>query len=285
MEAQLAHLHDSDYLESEAVPPTCQLAADYLGLRTPGHPGNSGGPLQNDKISLDAVECLRQMFESSRAGNGAPTLVDWRHPPRPKSARYMRPRCRVTPEGGGGAPLQRPSSAPAGRRAAKTERWRESGMTRWPKESDKTPHPTDTSDGDPLRRRMCSEQPNWNGELWKRSLRRHGMEIQDPAYHDVAQRGARDLHEEWQDVPRPPPRRPMSARAGSSRVPVPYCGSTTIGKVALPRKHNIKAWVERPVSTGIMSMKHFDGQRYSFRQEPRFIEWEEYVRTLNPART
>lgn len=263
-------------MASGADPAAYRLCADYLGLQTP-YPGQSG-------FSLQSVEALRRMYENARSGRG-PTLEDWRHPPRPRSARYMRPRCRVTPDGGGGAPLQRPSSAPAGRRPPKTERWREAGMTRWPKESDKKHHASDPSDGDPLRRGV-PEQPNWTGELWIRSLRRPGMEIQDPSFHDVAQRGMRELHEEWQGTQRPQsPRRPQSARAGSSRPPVPYGGSTTVGKVAIPRKHNMQAWVERPVSTGKMSLKHFGGQRYTFSQEPRFINWEEYVQTINSART
>jgi len=262
-----------NYRETGAVPASYQLAADYLGLSNPG---------QNDRVSLHAVEALRQMYdEASHAGCG-PLLQDWRHPPRPKSARYMRPSHRFTPSGGGGAPLQRPSSAHSGRRPPKTERWRESGATRWPKESSKTRHSSDPSDGDPLRRGN-PEQPNWTGELWIRSLRRPGMEIQDPAYHDVAQRGMRELHEEWQG--RPAPRRPQSARARPSRVKVPYGGSTAVGEVALPRKHDVKDWVERPVSTGKMSLKHFGGQRYTFNQEPRYLVWEEFTTTINPART
>lgn len=267
----------SGYVQQPTVPAAYAMAADYLGLSTPGHPS---GPMQNDKISLHAVEALRQMIDPSRSGRGSSQVTDWRSTPsRPRSARYMRPRCRLTPEGAGGAPLQRPTSAPAGRAPPKTERWRESGLTRWPKESDKTNHSSDPSDGDPLRRGV-PEQPGWQGELWIRSLRRPGLEIQDPAYHDVAQRGMRELHEEWQA-----PRRPMSARMGRARPTVPYGGKTTTGQVALPRQNKPKAWVERPVATGKMALSHLNGQRYTFSQEPRPLEWEDYLRTINQART
>lgn len=235
--------------------------------------------------SYEYLDALAQDYLSYAPGF---PLQDWRKPPRPKSASYMRPMCRVSPDGSGGAPLQRPSSAPSGRHRSKTERWRESGMRRWPKEADKishtrTMHPGEVPDGDPLRRHIeVPQQPDWTGELWVRSLRRPGVEIQDPAYHDVAQRGMRDLHEQWQVQT---PRRPHSARAGGSRFTRPYCGATATGKVALPRKHDSKDWVLRPVATGKMSMKHFEGKRYAFNQDPRYLEWEEYVRTIEPGDT
>jgi len=253
------------------VPADYRLAAEQLGLHSPG----MGQP-----ISLRMIENLRAACERHRqTANGTSVLDAWKKD-RPKSARYMRPKCRATPDGGGGAPLQRPTSAPSGRHRAKTERWRESGMTRWPKESDKIHHTSDPSDGDPLRR-GCPKQPDWTGELWTRSLRRPGVEIQDAAYYDVAQRGMRELHEEWQE-PAPSPRRPLSARAGySPRGLVPYSGSTAIGRAALPRRYNPREWVERPVATGKMSLNHFDGQRYKFSQEGRGLEWDEYLRMVN----
>lgn len=246
--------------------------------------------------TFDYIEQLAADYLSYAPGY---PIQDWRKPPRPKSASYMRPRCRVTPDGSGGAPLQRPTSAPAGgrRRQPKTERWRESGMTRWPKESDKMPVASEASDGDPLRRLLPSQQPDWTSELWKRSLRRPGVDIQDPVHHEVGQRGVRELHEEWRDLheewqtPRPytpqatAPRRPQSARAGSFRGSMPYAGATVNSKVALPRRHNIKAWVERPVSTGKMSLTHFGGRRYHFCQKPRGLEWDEYVQKVDPSRT
>lgn len=243
-------------------------------------PDEAGDRIEN--FGLNQVEALRAMCEHNRAGRG-PALVDWRRQARPRSARYMRPRCRVTPDGAGGAPLVRPSSAPSTRRPGppKTERWRESGLKRWPKESEKIQHPSDPSDGDGLRRGH-PEQPNWNGELWIRSLRRDGIQIQDPSYHDVAQRGVRELQEEWQ-APRPQPRRPQSARAGYTRQPVPYGGSTTGAKVALRRNHDPKDWIERPVATGKMSLTHMKGQRYIMSQEPRYLQWEEYIRSVNPS--
>lgn len=281
MEAELDTPCTMDLVRSSGVemPHQFKLAADYLGLRSP----RSGEGHIDD---LHQVETIRRMYEQSRSGHG-PNLTDWRRQPRPKSAQYMRPRCRMTPDGGGGAPLQRPSSAPSGRpengrRAPKTERWRESGMTRWPKPSEKQKHASDPSDGDPLRRGEPA-QPNWNGELWIRSLRRPGVEIQDPAYHDVSQRGMRELHEEWQEPPQSP-RRPQSAR-GMMRKPVPYGGSTAIGKAALPRRQDQEAWVERPVATGKMALKHFGGQRYAFSQESRCLEWDDYLRNINPNRT
>jgi len=242
---------------------------------------------QGDPFSEHAVESLRQAYERAMAGPDA-SVLDWRTRGRPKSASYMRPRSRQTPTGGGGAPMMRPSSAPAGRQPPKTERWRESGIRRWPKESHKIHHASDTSEGDPLRRGQPN-QPNWNGELWIRSLRRPGIEIQDPSYHDVAPRGMRELHEEWQSArPHMPstPRRPHSARAGyGPRSPIPYSGSTAIGKAALPRKHDMKNWVERPVATGTMSLTHHGGKRYTFNQQGRGLEWEDYLRTVNPYST
>lgn len=260
----------ANVIELGNVPPAYQAAAEFLGgLLTP--PQSS----QGDKMSMHAVEALRQMCEVARSGRGSSLGgTEWRKPPRPRSARYMRTTCRITPDGCGGAPLTRPSSAPAGRRPPKTERWRESGLTRWPKESGKINHTSDPSDGDPLRRRL-PQQPNWQGELWIRSLRRPGMDIQDPAYHDMGQRGLRDLHEEWQEPVRHTPRRPQSARAGTSRRPAPYYGKTTFGKVAIPLPYNPKDWVERPVATGIMSLNHLQGQRYTFNQTPRGLERED----------
>lgn len=240
---------------------------------------------QGEPISLHAVETLHQALQRAQSGRST-SVRDWRKAARPKSASYMRPSSRVTPTGGGGAPLNRPSSAPAGRQPPKTERWRESGMTRWPRQSDKMHHASDTSDGDPLRRGPA-EQPGWTGELWIRSLRRPGVEIQDPQYHDVAQRGMREMHEEWQAPgPMPPSRRrPHSARGGYSLTArgngqVPYSGSTAIGKVALPRKHDMKNWVERPVATGKMALTHLAGQRYGFSQATRGLIWEEYLRDV-----
>jgi len=249
-----------------------QLAAEQLAQMGFG---------QGDMISLQQVEALRL----------APPNMDWRKKARPKSASYMRPRCRLTPDGGGGAPLTRPTSAPVGRRPApKTERWRESGLTRWPKESAKTHHRSDPSDGDPLKRGPA-KQPHCTGELWTRSLRRPGLEIQDPTFQDAAQRGVREMHEEWQE-PRPmpafPSRRPHSARAGSSQrgicrtgPAVPYSGSTAIGEASLPRKHNVKDWIERPVATGTMSLTHHAGQRYTWDQKPRPLEWKEYLKSMD----
>jgi len=277
------------------VPHQYRLAADFIGLQTP-----QNGMSQLD--DMNSVEVLRNMYEYSRSGLG-PNLLDWRKPARPKSASYMRPKCRMTPDGAGGAPLQQPAIAASLNRQSppKTERWRESGLTRWPKEAEKKVHPTDPSDGDPLRRGE-PEQPGWTGELWIRSLRRPGLEIQDPAYHDVAQRGMRELHEQWKDTA---PRRPHSARAGSGRPhsaragsgngpstghpltnqKVPYGGSTAIGAMATPRRHNEKAWVERPVAVGKMALAHHGGQRYAFNQECRYLEWKDYEQNINPSRT
>jgi len=253
------------------------------GFCTPHDADEADG--RNESFGINQVEALREAIEQARAARG-PALVDWRSKAvRPGSARYMRPRCRVTPDGAGGAPLVRPSSAPSTRRPGppKTERWRESGLRRWPKESEKIQHPSDPSDGDGLRRGH-PEQPNWNGELWIRSLRRDGIQIQDPSYHDMAQRGVRELQEEWQaPCARPQLRRPHSARAGYSRQQVPYGGSTSGPKVALRHRHDVKDWIERPVATGKMSLKHMNGQRYVMSQEPRYLQWEEYIRSVNPS--
>jgi hypothetical protein len=64
-----------------------------------------------------------------------------------------------------------------------------------------------------------------------------------------------------------------------------YNGGNTNWKVAIPHKPNPQDWVMRPVSTGKMSQKHFGGRRYTFNKSPRFLEWNEYVATVDPAAT
>lgn len=254
-----------------------RVEAESLGFRT----GTSS--------DQESIASLRQLLEHTRAGRDGMRLEDYNNKMhmhqvlergnRPKKgARYMAPRCRVTPDGAGGAPLSRPSSAPIGGRGrvSKTERWREAGLQRWPKEFDKVQQMSDPSDGDPLRRKG-SEQPTWCQELWIRSLRRPGLEIQDLVYDDAGQRGVRELHEEWTRM------RPVSARSIQETV-VPYSGSTSRAHAAMPQKKNARAWVERPVSTGKVSLQHMGGKRYAFNKEPRYLEWNEYLQLVNQIR-
>ena len=187
-----------------------------------------------------------------------------------RSAQYVPRVCREQRPGGGGTPL--PTSArsrPASTRlgvasyitvAAKTERWRESGEVRWPAmavahpaavfgaESLRPPH----SGGVPFRRHVPEyTQANWTGDVWMRSLRMPGVQIQEPIY---AMQGAnmKDLHEEWQGV------YPMSARE------VPFSGSTSTGRTALLHDRDAHKWVERPVAVGKYALDHMHGNRYQW---------------------
>eukprot|EP00427_Karlodinium_veneficum_P029522 CAMPEP_0169219580 /NCGR_PEP_ID=MMETSP1016-20121227/20051_1 /TAXON_ID=342587 /ORGANISM="Karlodinium micrum, Strain CCMP2283" /LENGTH=314 /DNA_ID=CAMNT_0009297651 /DNA_START=153 /DNA_END=1095 /DNA_ORIENTATION=+ len=181
--------------EPKEVPLRVGLEAEPLGAAS-----------VSDRVSVSSI---RQLLEQTRAGKLGLKLEEYNSKlhqhlvlqkgQRPKKgAQYMAPQCRLTPDGAGGAPLSRPSSAPIGGRGrrAKTERWRESGIHRWPKEHEKIQQPSDPSDGDPLRR-SGNEQPSWCQELWVRSLRRPGLDMQDLVYSDAGQRGVRELHEEW----------------------------------------------------------------------------------------
>lgn len=245
-----------------------------------------GAASVSDQVSVSSI---RQLLEQTRAGKLGLKLEEYNSKlyqhlvlqkgQRPKKgAQYMAPQCRLTPDGAGGAPLSRPSSAPIGGRGrrAKTERWRESGLHRWPKEHEKIQQPSDPSDGDPLRR-SGNEQPTWCQELWVRSLRRPGLDMQDLVYSDAGQRGVRELHEEWVH------QRPVSARSITQTM-VPYNGSTSRSKAAIPQRRNIQAWVERPVSTGKFSLEHMGGRQYAFKTEPRYLEWQEYLTLVNSVR-
>jgi hypothetical protein len=91
----------------------------------------------------------------------------------------------------------------------------------------------------------------------------------------------RELHEEW--MHQRPAEQPYSAR-GITRTKVPYSGSTSRAKAAIRQKKNAEAWIERPVSTGKVSLTHMGGKRYVFNNEPRYLEWQEYLTLVNQVR-
>jgi hypothetical protein len=274
-----SHQSADPWCDPGQVPLRYNPEADSLGLDAPS-------------IDQASIVSVRKLLEQTRAGRAGVKLEEYNNKlhqhlvlergQRPRGgAKYMAPRCRLTPDGAGGAPLSRPSSAPSGGRSrpAKTERWRETGHRRWPKEYEKTTQPSDPSDGDPMRR-CGQEQPFWCQELWIRSLRRPGVDMQDLVYDEAGQRGVRELHEEW-TYHRPGYERPVSARSITRTTNVPFSGSTSRAKAAIRQKREAQAWIERPVSTGKASLTHMGGKRYEFNHEPRYLEWQEYIKLIN----
>jgi hypothetical protein len=139
--------------------------------------------------------------------------------------------------------------------------WREAGSLRWPPVSEGEKLGDKQSDSVPFRRFVPYMQPNWKGELWMRSLRKPGVLIQDPIYAEMGA-GMKELHEEWRSCT------PTISRE------VPFSGATASGRAALPSRHDVSSWVERPVATGKYALKHMEGKRYQFSNKPRFYEQE-----------
>lgn len=187
---------------------------------------------------------------------------------RPKSARYMPRWSPGSSIGSAGLsstadsilsprPLASPSPRSISTGATKTERWRETGIMRWPPAATGQ-NLRQEADSLPLRSYVPQMQPDWSAELWTRSLRKPGVLVQHPscANHFT---GLRDLHEDWLDV------WPRSPREW------PFSGSTASGRTALPLEHNPKRWVERPVATGKFALEHMDGKRYEWNTKPREV--------------
>jgi len=176
---------------------------------------------------------------------------------------YTPRKCRATRPGNGGAPVcpARPPCGPPQRRPAyetrghhvlpKTERWREAGQVRWPSVNDGE-RPPDREEVIPFRRTVENAQEFWGTTLWSSSLRERGANLDDPLYSNIGG-NVKDLAEEWLKC----------------RREVPYSGSTVSGAVALPREHNPKRWVDRPVAAGKYSMDHMGGTRYAWDSKPR----------------
>eukprot|EP00928_Gymnodinium_smaydae_P046357 TRINITY_DN3087_c0_g2_i1.p1 TRINITY_DN3087_c0_g2~~TRINITY_DN3087_c0_g2_i1.p1 ORF type:complete len:296 (-),score=43.54 TRINITY_DN3087_c0_g2_i1:148-1035(-) len=187
------------------------------------------------------------------------------------TAGYMRRKCRATRPGSGGAPLcparppcdppaagrtprPRPMSAPSSTtRSTKTEQWRETGQIRWPKVDggERLPEKEDVV---PFRRFVPNQQSYFGNTLWLSSLREPGVALQDPLYANIGGT-LKEISDEWRDVP------PYKA--------IPYSGSTTIGRAAMPRDVDPKKWIERPVATGKYALDHHDGTRYAWDATPR----------------
>eukprot|EP00931_Biecheleriopsis_adriatica_P095889 TRINITY_DN69531_c0_g1_i1.p1 TRINITY_DN69531_c0_g1~~TRINITY_DN69531_c0_g1_i1.p1 ORF type:complete len:246 (+),score=17.31 TRINITY_DN69531_c0_g1_i1:75-740(+) len=171
-------------------------------------------------------------------------------PDRPKSAVYMRRRCRNSKP----SPRVRCHSA---RGQTKTERWREAGAQRWPPMSDGE-NRTNPNMALPMNQRYAPfVQPSWQNELWTRSLRKPGVLIQHPLFAS-GNSGVKELHEQWIDL------LPSSPREW------PYSGATASGKASMRPPADVKMWVERPVAAGKYSLNHLDGQRYEWNSSPRY---------------
>lgn len=235
-----------------------------LSSATPrSRPASARGPRDKGPVRLNAhnIKAIRDLMEMTRRTGDQEDL-------RVGSPAYMPPQCRLTPEGCGGAPISsaRPSSASSARSSdtrrnlpAKTERWRETGFSRWPRPAHDVTKAKPPSDGDPMFRGQPT-QPNWEGELWMRSLRRPGVELQD-AVHAFSPAGILTMHQEWCTDP-PPPWIDV----------VPYGGMTSSSKVAVRQPSHKDEWVERPVSTGKLGLDHFHGQRYRFDAKDRGLD-------------
>jgi len=137
----------------------------------------------------------------------------------------------------------------------KTEKYRESGVQRWPpmanEEMGKRPAQfAKSQEVVPLQRRADEEgQPNVHSELWTRSLRTTGLSIQEHVG-------------------------PQNQNAFTSAVKcmfnehgVGWTGKTNLGK----RKPKLdpSAWVEKPVAVGTNSLEHMQGSRYAWDLSPR----------------
>eukprot|EP00929_Paragymnodinium_shiwhaense_P009591 TRINITY_DN1137_c0_g1_i7.p1 TRINITY_DN1137_c0_g1~~TRINITY_DN1137_c0_g1_i7.p1 ORF type:complete len:301 (+),score=34.64 TRINITY_DN1137_c0_g1_i7:74-904(+) len=235
--------------------------------------GPSGRPRERD---------LRNFVLATRALNELLTQTD-----DCITAQYTPKLCRATRPGSGGAPLSRPTlgttqqprkrpqSAPSAcsrhRVNPKTERWREGGQLRWPPLSSGEAVP-DQAESVPYRRAVPNQQQFWGGNLWVGSLRERGVPIADPMY-GAHGGNIKELCEEWQQ---PLPDQYMWPRhdAWSGAPSIPYSGSTVHGKVAIPRQHDGKKWVDRPVAVGRYSLDHMEGKRYEWNAKPRYCMTE-----------
>eukprot|EP00437_Effrenium_voratum_P010658 CAMPEP_0181429192 /NCGR_PEP_ID=MMETSP1110-20121109/17071_1 /TAXON_ID=174948 /ORGANISM="Symbiodinium sp., Strain CCMP421" /LENGTH=182 /DNA_ID=CAMNT_0023552449 /DNA_START=57 /DNA_END=602 /DNA_ORIENTATION=- len=167
----------------------------------------------------------------------------------PKSARYLRARVpQLTPLAAREAEeTTEEEKVEKAEKVVKTERWRETGLVRWPPISG-GPDQRQAPDMVPVRQYSKHMQP-WQGELWARSLRKPGLMLQHPIFAESTV-GAKALHEEWGDVP------PSSPRNW------PYSGFTSAR--GSRRTPDAKDWIERPVSTGKYALHHMDGSRYKW---------------------
>eukprot|EP00928_Gymnodinium_smaydae_P002776 TRINITY_DN11003_c0_g2_i4.p1 TRINITY_DN11003_c0_g2~~TRINITY_DN11003_c0_g2_i4.p1 ORF type:complete len:320 (+),score=51.81 TRINITY_DN11003_c0_g2_i4:224-1183(+) len=234
--------------------------AESVGSSCPSSAGAAAWANQNSRPIrnlLKASEELNRLFSNEQVY--------------PRTG-YTPRKCRATRPGNGGAPLcpARPPcgppqaappqrSSPEGRtgysgvdpRCTKTERWREAGLVRWPQPNDGE-RPPDKEDVVPFRRTVENAQKFWGGTLWSRSLRERGTDMRDPFFSNIGG-NVKELSEQWLKC----------------RRDVPYSGSTVSGAVAMPREHDMKKWVDRPVAAGRYALEHMEGSRYVWDDQPR----------------
>lgn len=238
-------------------------------MNTTGSLGSRNHP---ERLDFDERAARRELLVAKRSGllfgTGDDSLLLPAAPPctpkRPSSASYTPRRCRATKPGSGGEPQgaapgtrRRPMSAPMGGR--KTERWRETGTPRWP-----FPSESDVAMREEALpyRKAHNPQPHWMSECWLRSLRRPGLDLEDPFFGNLGNPEMRELHEQWRGLG--PPTQQLGA----------YSGFTTSGPVALRREPDPRAWIERPVAVGIVSLEHMNGSRYAFQNQGSKEVWQ-----------
>lgn len=168
------------------------------------------------------------------------------------------------------AQYQRPAHSIMGRRAPgheeegrdgtregrgfKTERWRERGALRWPRQAGEliARQPCQFHRAEevvPLQRAMDNTQESIPSEIWCRSLRTECLNIQDLGHHNgnLATSAANEMFDRGG--------RGWSGKTNSKRQgrPTPPMGD----------------WVERPVAVGKMGLEHMGGSRYAMSLTPR----------------
>eukprot|EP00746_Dinoflagellata_sp_MGD_P020946 gnl/MRDRNA2_/MRDRNA2_148841_c0_seq1.p1 gnl/MRDRNA2_/MRDRNA2_148841_c0~~gnl/MRDRNA2_/MRDRNA2_148841_c0_seq1.p1 ORF type:complete len:194 (-),score=16.89 gnl/MRDRNA2_/MRDRNA2_148841_c0_seq1:4-585(-) len=137
----------------------------------------------------------------------------------------------------------------------KTERWRESGASRWPPKAheEMTKCPSQFSQSQetvPLQRMDIQDlQENVHHELWTRSLRTPGLSIHSHV-------GPQNQHAFTSAV-----------KCMFNENGVGWTGKTNLGRKIKNVDH--KAWVEKPVAVGKYADDHMQGSRYAFDLTPR----------------
>lgn len=180
---------------------------------------------------------------------------------RPHTAMYMSPRTEFKVD----RQMTRTPDAKISSRIHKTEKYREEGFTRWPPlaqnlEISKPNEFKRMEDALPLNLHTPNQDSNCPAELWRRSLRRPGVDVSDGCYETVAGT-VQMLSKEWAAAPRSQ----MGERS------LAYTGRTTGTRLATPRKKNTKEWVMRPVSVGQFALDHHEGKRYAFSMTPKTL--------------
>lgn len=141
----------------------------------------------------------------------------------------------------------------------KTEKWREKGVDRWPNtaatEIMRQPRQfVKAEEVVPVQRMTTNPQSSIHGELWTRSLRTKGLEIERVGLHN--QNVATSTFAVMFD------------QDGTG-----WSGKTNTQGFRRPRGGrygpNIKDWVERPVAQGKYHIDHMGGSRYAMNMTPR----------------